>query len=335
MPKSPKKQPRDSHQIMAAVGYEGLQPFLDTFAQDHPEVEKNVFIAMRFRDGKQFTEIHQSVKTGLGKYGLRGLRADDKVYPLDGDLWSNVCVYMLACKYAVCIFEEIDEREFNPNVPLEYGFLRALNRQVLLLKDRRMPRLPTDMTGKVYRPFDSYDISSTIQRQVGEWVERDLGLRPVSDQPEILTLIQKLTSKTVLILGRFTPERKAVLEAMRDELQKHGYTPVLLDFPKPENRDLAETISTIAHLSKFVIADLTDAKSVFQELMFIVPNLPYVPVQPLLLDSQPEYSMFENLRRYPWFLPILSYHDQHELLANISNRIIAPAEAYIARTSKA
>jgi hypothetical protein len=180
MPKSPTKRPRGSHRIAAAVGYEGLQPFLDTFAQDHPEVEKNVFIAMRFRDGKQFTEIHQSVKTSLAKYGLFGLRADDKVYPLDGDLWSNVCVYMLACKYAVCVFEEIDEREFNPNVPLEFGFMRALNRQVLLLKDQRMPLLPTDMTGKVYRPFDSYDISETTQRQVGEWAERDLGFRPVA-----------------------------------------------------------------------------------------------------------------------------------------------------------
>lgn len=173
-------QSRDSHQINVPPGYEGLQPFLDTFAQDHPEIEKNVFIAMRFRDGKQFTEIHQSVKASLAKYGLQGLRADDKVYPLDGDLWNNVCVYMLACKYAVCVFEEIDEREFNPNVPLEFGFMRALNRQVLLLKDQRMPVLPTDMTGKVYRPFDSYDISKTIQRQVGEWAERDLGFRPVA-----------------------------------------------------------------------------------------------------------------------------------------------------------
>ena len=116
MPAFRKKMP-SSHRIKAAAGYEGLRPFLTAFVADHPEVDKNVFIAMRFRDGEQFGEIHQSIKTALGKYGLRGLRADDRVYPVDGDLWSNVCVYMLACKYAVCVFEEIEDREFNPNVP--------------------------------------------------------------------------------------------------------------------------------------------------------------------------------------------------------------------------
>lgn len=163
----------------AIPGYEGLQPFLDAFSQDHPDFAKNVFIAMRFRPGKQFVEIHDAVKSGLGKYGLKGVRSDDKTYPPDGDLWTNVCVYMMGCKYGVCIFEEVDEREFNPNVPLEYGFLRAMNRQVLLLKDIRMPKMPADLTGKLYRNFDTYNITLTIHEQIGQWAERDLNLKGV------------------------------------------------------------------------------------------------------------------------------------------------------------
>jgi hypothetical protein len=163
----------------AISGYEGLQPFLDKFYDDHPDFEKNVFIAMRFRAAKQFAEIHDAVISGLAKYGLKGLRSDAKTYPVDGDLWTNICVYMMGCKYGVCIFEEIDEREFNPNVPLEYGFMRAMNRQVLLLKDIRMPKMPSDMTGKLYRNFDTYNITMTIHEQIGQWVERDLGLKAV------------------------------------------------------------------------------------------------------------------------------------------------------------
>lgn len=157
-------------------GYEVLQPVLDRFSDDHPDWEKNVFIAMRFRPQKQFQDIHGSIKQTLSDLGLKGLRSDDRVYPLDGDLWSNICVYMMGCKYGLCVFEEIDEREFNPNVPLEYGFMRAMNRQVLLLKDIRMPKLPSDMTGKLYRTFDSYNIELTINEQVRQWAERDLGL---------------------------------------------------------------------------------------------------------------------------------------------------------------
>jgi hypothetical protein len=164
---------------MAIPGYEGLQPFLDRFSEDHPSFDRNVFIAMRFRSGKQFLEIHEAVKSGLAKYGLQGLRSDDKTFPPDGDLWNNVCVYMMGCKYGVCVFEEIDEREFNPNVPLEYGFMRAMNRQVLLLKDIRMPKMPADMTGKLYRNFDTYNITLTICEQISQWAERDLGLKAI------------------------------------------------------------------------------------------------------------------------------------------------------------
>jgi hypothetical protein len=40
---------------------------------------------------------------------------------------------------------------------------------------------------------------------------------------EIREVIDTITSKAVLILGRFSDERKPVLDAIRDELRKHDY----------------------------------------------------------------------------------------------------------------
>jgi uncharacterized protein YjbI with pentapeptide repeats len=139
-------------------------------------------------------------------------------------------------------------------------------------------------------------------------------------------VIDTITSKVVLILGRFTPERKPILDAIRDELRKRDYLPVLFDFDKPSNRDITETVSTLAHMAKFVIADITDARSIPQELMAIVPTLPSVPVQPLLLASQREYGMFEHFKRYPWVLEPYLYEDQDRLLAAITDKVIGPAE---------
>jgi Pentapeptide repeats (8 copies) len=60
---------------------------------------------------------------------------------------------------------------------------------------------------------------------------------------KIRHVIDTITSKAVLILGRFTPERKAVLDAIREALRQWNYLPILFDFEAPGSRDLTETIS--------------------------------------------------------------------------------------------
>jgi hypothetical protein len=137
----------------------------------------------------------------------------------------------------------------------------------------------------------------------------------------------------VLILGRFTAERKAVLEAIRDSLRQRDYLPVLFDFDKPASRDLTETISTLAHMARFIIADITAAKSIPQELQTIVPNLPSVPVQPLLLASEYEYGMFEHFRRYPWVLDTYYYDNLTDVLTSVEDKVISPAEAKVRQLS--
>jgi uncharacterized protein YjbI with pentapeptide repeats len=146
------------------------------------------------------------------------------------------------------------------------------------------------------------------------------------NNPRIREVIDTITSKVVLILGRFTPERKVVLDAIREKLRIRNYSPVVFDFEKPMTRDLTETVMTLAGMARFVIADITDAKSIPQELMAIVPNLPSVAVQPLLLASQQEYGMFEHFKRFPWVLDTVLYQDQETLLSSLESMVILPAE---------
>jgi len=143
---------------------------------------------------------------------------------------------------------------------------------------------------------------------------------------KVRDIIDTITSKVVLILGRFTPERKAILDALREALRTRNYSPIVFDFEIPKSRDITETVSLLAHMARFVIADLTDAKSIPQELMTIIPNLPSVPVQPVLQASDREYGMFEHFTRYPWVLPVYRYTDQAGLLQSLKVNVIGPAE---------
>src|SRR5215204_1278412 len=143
---------------------------------------------------------------------------------------------------------------------------------------------------------------------------------------KIRDVIDTITSKAVLILGRFTDERKAVLDALREELRRRNYLPILFDFEKPRTRDTDETITLLARMAKFVIADISDAKSVLQELRAIVPNLPSVPVQPIILAIQEDPGMFDFYRNMSWFLAVYRYADQGQLLADLCDKIIRPAE---------
>jgi Pentapeptide repeats (8 copies) len=148
------------------------------------------------------------------------------------------------------------------------------------------------------------------------------------DNQKIRNVIDTITSKAVLILGRFTDERKAVLDALREELRKRNYLPILFDFDVPDTRDITETVSLLARMARFIIADLTDPSSIPKELEAIVPGLA-VPVQPLLLEASRPYAMFKDYWKYDWVLPVYQYEGLEPLLATLAEKVIAPAEAKV------
>jgi hypothetical protein len=151
-------------------------------------------------------------------------------------------------------------------------------------------------------------------------------------------VIDTLATSVVLVLGRFTPTRKAVLRSVADALRARGFVPVLFDFERPASRDFTETVTTLAHLSRFIVADLTDPASLPKELEAIVPRLA-VPVVPLLEKGHRPYAMFSDYWKYDWVLDIVEYRSTRGLLATLDRRVIRPAteaaEALGARRARA
>jgi uncharacterized protein YjbI with pentapeptide repeats len=142
---------------------------------------------------------------------------------------------------------------------------------------------------------------------------------------EIRDVIDTITSKAVLILGRFSDDRKPILNALRDALRNKGFLPIVFDFERPKGRDFTETIMTLAGMSCFVIADITNARSAPLELQATVPDY-MVPFVPILQDGEKGFSMFSNLQtKYDWVLGTLGYDSSENLIASLDDAVINPA----------
>jgi Pentapeptide repeats (8 copies) len=143
---------------------------------------------------------------------------------------------------------------------------------------------------------------------------------------KIRDAIDTIGKKGVLILGRFTEGRIAILERLRDELRKRGYLPLVFNFEKPETKDFTETVRTLAGLSRFIIADITAPKSTPLEAQVVVPDymVPFVPI--IEQDEQP-FAMFKDLwvKYDKWVFEPISYSSVEELVQGLDEGIIEPA----------
>ena len=182
----------------------------------------------------------------------------------------------------------------------------------------------TIQTGLLITPEGSPDIT-VDDLEVAQFIYLLL------NNEKIRKVVDNISKKLVLILGRFSDERKPVLDFIREALREKDYLPVLIDFEKPDNRDLTETVGVLAHMARFVIADISSPRSVPQELERIVKDLPSVPIQPIICAGEREYGMVEHYKRYPWFLEVYSYKDLDHLRSSLNEFIVGPPEAYLSK----
>ena len=140
---------------------------LDRLRSKYPDPSKLGFLVMRFSKGKPFAGIVAAIKDTAEKHGINVLRADD--HQFHADLWGNVRTYLHGCSFGIAVYERIEDEQHNANVGLEVGYLLAMNKSVLLLKERTVKDLQADLMGKLYREFDEHDPSATIPEQLEAW----------------------------------------------------------------------------------------------------------------------------------------------------------------------
>ena len=106
-------------QLGDLAGIRHLEPSLRQFLETHPEFDCNVFVMMRLIDSSQMNSIFATVKETLAARIPRSARGRPGLHRASCGRTSR-CTW-LCSKYGIAVFEDIETRDFNPNVSLELG----------------------------------------------------------------------------------------------------------------------------------------------------------------------------------------------------------------------
>ncbi|MXY88580.1 MAG: hypothetical protein F4Y92_06965 [Dehalococcoidia bacterium] len=149
---------------------------IGAFLGDHP-FDRNVFGITRYPEGEAsadpLTPALDVAGTTLRKYSLDFHLASDR--NVADELWPNVAASMWACRYGIAFIEARVEADVNRNVLIEVGAMLMTGRRCVLLRDRTVEKMPTDLVGHIYKPIDLDDMA-TVEAALRDWCEADLQL---------------------------------------------------------------------------------------------------------------------------------------------------------------
>lgn len=144
----------------------GFRSDIERFLKKHP-FDRNIFLMMPFRDATKL--LRTKIRAVCGKYKLFLVIADEQRI-VENDLNGNVLSCLLASKFGMAVFSKPEAKQtINPNVAYELGMMHRDDKVCLILKDRALKSLPTDLIGYLYVDYSPSDGQSIVTR-VETWI---------------------------------------------------------------------------------------------------------------------------------------------------------------------
>lgn len=151
------------------------QPFLAEF-HGVATFDKSVFVMTKFPDPKkpalidaQLMAVIQAVRDAVQDRGyVARIATDNQYHPI---LWDNVELYLLGCRRGIAIVEDKYLPELNPNVAMEWGWMRGMGRDVLYLVEKDFNKERADWGGLIGHQFDWANPGPGIKAEVQAWLK--------------------------------------------------------------------------------------------------------------------------------------------------------------------
>jgi hypothetical protein len=138
--------------------------------------DKSVFVMTKFPDPKkpasvdaQLAAVIQAVRDAVHECGyVARVASDIQYHPI---LWDNVELYLLGCRRGIALVEDKYLPELNPNVAMEWGWMRGMGRNVLYLVEKGFKKERADWDGLIEHRFDWTEPGPDIKVGVEAWLK--------------------------------------------------------------------------------------------------------------------------------------------------------------------
>jgi len=130
--------------------------------------DRSVFIMTKFPDpkmaadrDKQLETLLQTIMATVKAQGyLPRIARGTNYHP---GLWDNVELHLLGCRYGIAVVEDKYKDELNPNVAMEWGWMRAMDRKILFLLEEKFENFRADLGDLLHEKFSWDDPASGVE----------------------------------------------------------------------------------------------------------------------------------------------------------------------------
>ena len=127
-----------------------------------------IFVCIRYGE-QPWRELFLAIQDVSKQYGFIAHIASERWF--EPDLWPNTEQHLRVCRYAIVVIDVGDGQEISPNVALEAGYLLAMGKAFLILREKQCTTTMVNLEAKLYRSFDYWNITGTVKPAVSSWLE--------------------------------------------------------------------------------------------------------------------------------------------------------------------
>lgn len=151
-------------------------PLLEQF-WDEGSYVRSVFVMTKFPEvgaDPRAIQLQQVIDTVSAEvktadFVPRIAKFPDNYHP---GLWDNVELHLLGCRQGIAIVEDQYLPELNPNVVMEWGWMRGMGKPVLFLAEEAFDHRRADLGDLLDQRFQWTDPHPGIAAAVRPWLER-------------------------------------------------------------------------------------------------------------------------------------------------------------------